>query len=194
MLLKYGRWCSEMNVNLSKDQVGFQPVWCHEGCSFLQLLVLLLLAAFGFFNFTSSMCWFKSVFTFFIWQQFFSFVHSVFHYRCKFFIFFGTGTPFTLNTTLGFCPYNGSTCCSSTQDAQIKKQFQLMNVSDHGCASLLKSILCAVSFFFSKTIFNKEDSEKETNDVYFSLSLPYVIWVVSFDKTSCSHWLLETAT
>ncbi|XP_057415289.1 HIPL1 protein-like isoform X2 [Lotus japonicus] len=51
--------------------------------------------------------------------------------------------PFTVNTTLEFCPYNGSTCCNFTEDAQIQKQFQLMKVSDPGCASLLKSILCA---------------------------------------------------
>lgn len=53
--------------------------------------------------------------------------------------------PFTLNKTLAFCPYNGSTCCNSTEDAQIEKQFRVSNVSDSGCASVLKSILCAVS-------------------------------------------------
>lgn len=60
------------------------------------------------------------------------------------FYFFGLGAPFSLNTTLKFCSYNGSTCCNSIQDAQIQKQFQVMNVSDTACASLLKSILCAV--------------------------------------------------
>lgn len=69
------------------------------------------------------------------------------------FLFFpeliGTGAPFTLNTTLSFCPYNGKTCCNSTEDLQVQKQFQVMNISDPGCASLLKSILCAVSLCFS---------------------------------------------
>jgi len=41
---------------------SFQPVWWNEGCSFRQLLVLLLAAAFGFFDCTSSMCWFQWVF------------------------------------------------------------------------------------------------------------------------------------
>jgi len=61
---------------------------------------------------------------------------------------FLAGAPFTLNKTLEFCPYNGSSCCNSTEDAQIQKQFQVNNVSDPGCASVLKSILCAVRFCF----------------------------------------------
>jgi hypothetical protein len=73
-----------------------------------------------------------------------------------FFLFDGVGAPFTLNnTTLKFCPYNGSTFCNSIQDAQIQKQFQQMNVSDTACSSLLKSILCAVSkvLFIPKCLF-----------------------------------------
>jgi hypothetical protein len=58
------------------------------------------------------------------------------------------GAPFTLNTTLSFCPYNGSSCCNSTHDLQLQKQFQAMNISDAACASLLKSILCAVRLLF----------------------------------------------
>ncbi|XP_021679198.2 HIPL1 protein isoform X2 [Hevea brasiliensis] len=61
--------------------------------------------------------------------------------------------PFTLNTTLNFCPYNGSTCCNSTADIQLQKQFQAMNISDPGCASLLKSILCARCDPFSSELF-----------------------------------------
>ncbi|KAI4336057.1 hypothetical protein L6164_014633 [Bauhinia variegata] len=69
--------------------------------------------------------------------------------------------PFTLNsTTNSFCPYNGSTCCNSTEDAQIQKQFQAMNISDSGCASLLKSIICARCDPFSAQLFTVESSTR----------------------------------
>ncbi|KAJ7956318.1 HIPL1 protein [Quillaja saponaria] len=61
--------------------------------------------------------------------------------------------PFTLNSPLKFCPYNGSSCCNSTEDSQVEKQFQVMNVSNPGCASLLKSILCARCDQFSAELF-----------------------------------------
>lgn len=60
---------------------------------------------------------------------------------------------FTLNTTLKFCPYNGSTCCNSTEDAQLQKQYQAMNISDTSCASLLQSILCAKCDPFSASLY-----------------------------------------
>ncbi|CAM8948133.1 unnamed protein product [Rhodiola kirilowii] len=41
----------------------------------------------------------------------------------------------------------GSVCCSSKDDQQLQKQFKAMNPSDAGCASVLKSILCAVCSF-----------------------------------------------
>ncbi|XP_015967680.1 HIPL1 protein [Arachis duranensis] len=68
--------------------------------------------------------------------------------------------PFTLNKTLGFCPYNGSTCCNSTQDAQIQKQFQAMKVSDPACASVLKSILCARCDPFSAELYTVQSSPR----------------------------------
>ncbi|MED6151718.1 hipl1 protein [Stylosanthes scabra] len=68
--------------------------------------------------------------------------------------------PFTLNKTLGFCPYNGSTCCNSTQDAQIQKQFQAMKISDPACASILKSILCATCDPFSAELFTVKSSPR----------------------------------
>ncbi|CAN0900747.1 HIPL1 protein [Linum grandiflorum] len=62
--------------------------------------------------------------------------------------------PVTLNTTLSFCtPYNGSSCCNSAQDSQLAKQFQAMNVSNPGCASLLKSLLCSRCDPFSGELF-----------------------------------------
>lgn len=55
------------------------------------------------------------------------------------------GAPFKLMAPLDFCGYNGSSCCSAKDDSAIKKQFESMNVSDAACASLIQSILCAVS-------------------------------------------------
>lgn len=62
-------------------------------------------------------------------------------------------SPSALATPLTFCPYNGSTCCNSTEDSQLQKQFQAMNVSDSACASILKSILCAKCDPFSAELF-----------------------------------------
>ncbi|KDP31185.1 hypothetical protein JCGZ_11561 [Jatropha curcas] len=61
--------------------------------------------------------------------------------------------PLSLNTTLKFCPYKGSTCCNSTEDTQLQKQFQAMNISDPGCSSHIKSILCARCDPFSAELF-----------------------------------------
>ncbi|KAI7738970.1 hypothetical protein M8C21_010437 [Ambrosia artemisiifolia] len=52
--------------------------------------------------------------------------------------------PVTPKTPLAFCNYNGSSCCDSTDDSNIKKQFESMNISQPACASVLKSILCSV--------------------------------------------------
>ncbi|KAK7859036.1 hipl1 protein [Quercus suber] len=54
--------------------------------------------------------------------------------------------PLSLNTTLKFCSYNASSCCNSTEDLQLQKQFEAMNISDSRCASVMKSILCALSY------------------------------------------------
>ncbi|KAK4767895.1 hypothetical protein SAY87_003036 [Trapa incisa] len=61
--------------------------------------------------------------------------------------------PFNLTTPLTFCPYNGTSCCNSTQDVQLQKLFQAMNVSDSPCASIIKSILCARCDQFSAELF-----------------------------------------
>lgn len=67
-------------------------------------------------------------------------------------MFFGKGFPITLKQTLKFCPYNGSSCCNSTQDVKLQKEFQSMNISDPACASVVKSVLCAVSLSFPSMI------------------------------------------
>ncbi|XP_007037171.2 PREDICTED: HIPL1 protein isoform X2 [Theobroma cacao] len=61
--------------------------------------------------------------------------------------------PLTLNTTLKFCSYNGSSCCNSTEDSQLQRQFQAMNISHPSCASLLQSVLCARCDPFSAKLF-----------------------------------------
>ncbi|RYR75471.1 hypothetical protein Ahy_A01g000006 isoform B [Arachis hypogaea] len=71
-----------------------------------------------------------------------------------------SSAPFILNSTLEFCPYNGSTCCNSTEDAQIQKQFQLMNISDTTCASALKSILCARCDPYSAELFTVQSTPR----------------------------------
>lgn len=61
--------------------------------------------------------------------------------------------PSTLSTPLKFCSYNGTACCNSTEDSQIQKQFQSMNISSSACASLLKPVLCARCDPFSAELF-----------------------------------------
>ncbi|CAF2064852.1 unnamed protein product [Brassica napus] len=54
--------------------------------------------------------------------------------------------PLEGNSTLSFCPYKGKTCCDTKEDSNLNKQFQYMNISDMGCASVVKSILCSRPF------------------------------------------------
>ncbi|CAH9140301.1 unnamed protein product [Cuscuta epithymum] len=61
--------------------------------------------------------------------------------------------PLLHNDPLKFCSYNGISCCNSADDSRIQKQFQLMKVSDSGCASLLKSVLCAECDKFSAELY-----------------------------------------
>ncbi|TYI35625.1 hypothetical protein ES332_A03G089100v1 [Gossypium tomentosum] len=61
--------------------------------------------------------------------------------------------PLTVSTKLEFCSYNGSSCCNSTDDSKLQKQFQAMNISDPSCASLLQSVLCARCDPFSAKLF-----------------------------------------
>ncbi|XP_030530786.1 HIPL1 protein isoform X2 [Rhodamnia argentea] len=64
------------------------------------------------------------------------------------------------NAGLAFCRYNGSICCNSSQDLQLQKQFKAMNVSDPGCASLLKSVLCARCDPFSGELYQVEQAPR----------------------------------
>lgn len=61
--------------------------------------------------------------------------------------------PLRLKDPLKFCPYNGTSCCNLSDDSRIQKHFQLMNISDSACASLLKSVLCAECDKFSAELY-----------------------------------------
>lgn len=54
------------------------------------------------------------------------------------------GAPTVYNSSLSFCPYNGSVCCDAQEDMGLRRQLGAMNISDPPCASVVKSILCAV--------------------------------------------------
>ncbi|KAJ6816151.1 HIPL1 protein-like [Iris pallida] len=83
-----------------------------------------------------------------------------------FFLFFPTtfalplctdsSAPVTLKAPLPFCPYNGSSCCSSATDSSIQNQFKSMNISDAACASLVKSVLCTKCDPFAAQLFTIE--------------------------------------
>ncbi|KAM7279445.1 hypothetical protein ACFE04_006579 [Oxalis oulophora] len=68
--------------------------------------------------------------------------------------------PFTLNGTLDFCDYNGKTCCNSTDDNQLMKQFQAFSISDSACSSLVKSLLCAKCDQFSAQLFTVDSTPR----------------------------------
>uniref|UniRef100_A0A5B7CBP7 Putative HIPL1 protein-like isoform X1 n=1 Tax=Davidia involucrata TaxID=16924 RepID=A0A5B7CBP7_DAVIN len=61
--------------------------------------------------------------------------------------------PLIPKVPLAFCPYNGRICCNTAKDSQLKKQFQAMKISDSSCASVMKSILCAMCDQFSAELF-----------------------------------------
>ncbi|XP_059655942.1 HIPL1 protein-like [Cornus florida] len=68
--------------------------------------------------------------------------------------------PLIPKTPLTFCPYNGRVCCDSAQDLQLQKQFEAMNISDSGCGSVVKSILCAMCDQFSAQLFDVESGPR----------------------------------
>uniref|UniRef100_A0A7N0VEG4 Glucose/Sorbosone dehydrogenase domain-containing protein n=1 Tax=Kalanchoe fedtschenkoi TaxID=63787 RepID=A0A7N0VEG4_KALFE len=56
--------------------------------------------------------------------------------------------------------YRFNVCCNSTDDLSLQKQFKAMNVSDTGCASVLKSILCAKCDQHSAELFRVGSNSK----------------------------------
>lgn len=103
-------------------------------CFLLLLLFLCALTQVGlylFFNF--------HLFSFLLWFMFF------FYWIPRWVLsLFCEGAPFTAKSPLTFCSYNETVCCDAKEDLGLGKRFKDMNVSDPVCASLLKSILCAV--------------------------------------------------
>ncbi|EEF44990.1 HIPL1 protein precursor, putative [Ricinus communis] len=77
-------------------------------------------------------------------------------FLCNLLVVTDYGAPFVPETSLSFCQYNGSVCCNSTEDRELKKQFKALNVSSPGCASLLKSILCSRCDPFSADLYRIE--------------------------------------
>lgn len=70
--------------------------------------------------------------------------------------------PTKTQNPLEFCSeYNGSTCCDSRKDLQLQKQFNAMNISDSTCASLVKSILCAMCDPFAADLFRAETGKQQ---------------------------------
>lgn len=62
-----------------------------------------------------------------------------------------SGIPIKQKNVLKFCPYHGTGCCDSDNDEQLENQFRQMNISSPRCASLIRSILCAVRFWGPRT-------------------------------------------
>ncbi|KAL9272662.1 HIPL1 protein-like protein [Drosera capensis] len=57
-----------------------------------------------------------------------------------------SSAPFTVKSPLNFCSYSGSVCCNATEDGQLEKLYQSMNISNAACAAIVKSVLCATDF------------------------------------------------
>ncbi|KAH7867138.1 hypothetical protein Vadar_029324 [Vaccinium darrowii] len=70
--------------------------------------------------------------------------------------------PVKANTTLTFCSsYNGTaSCCDSAEDLNLQTQFQSMNISNPGCAAIVKSILCAKCDPFSAELFTVKSTAR----------------------------------
>ncbi|XP_016578324.2 HIPL1 protein isoform X2 [Capsicum annuum] len=69
--------------------------------------------------------------------------------------------PLQLKTPLAFCSYNGTSCCNSNGDKQLQTQFNAMNISDPGCASLVKSVICAKCDKFSGELFRTDSVPRQ---------------------------------
>lgn len=93
--------------------------------------------------------------------------HSSSHPLC-----IDSSAPLPQKVPLSFCSYNGTSCCNSTDDSQIKNQFKAMNISDSSCASLLKSILCARCDQFSAELFRINSRPQQVPVLCNSTVLP----------------------
>ncbi|XP_078429874.1 HIPL1 protein-like [Wolffia australiana] len=71
-----------------------------------------------------------------------------------------SAAPISLNASLPFCNYTGSSCCSIAEDARISRQFRSLNLSDP-CATVYKSILCAKCDPYASEIFPRSSTVDE---------------------------------
>ncbi|KAG6534048.1 hypothetical protein ZIOFF_007929 [Zingiber officinale] len=62
--------------------------------------------------------------------------------------------PVALKTPLPFCGYTGSSCCNATEDRELRRQFEALNVSDTACAGAMRSITCAICDPYSAELFD----------------------------------------
>ncbi|XP_060672516.1 HIPL1 protein isoform X2 [Ziziphus jujuba] len=69
-------------------------------------------------------------------------------------------SPFIPKTPLTFCQYEGSVCCNSTEESQFQNQLKAMNISDPGCASIMKSVLCSRCDQFSAELYRIESKPR----------------------------------
>lgn len=83
------------------------------------------------------------------------------------------GAPLQEKTPLAFCSYNGTSCCNSADDKQLQTQFNAMNISDPECASLVKSVICAVSRYSCRLALSSS-----ATPIYCSLYFDYRISIL----------------
>ncbi|KAF8732006.1 hypothetical protein HU200_015956 [Digitaria exilis] len=68
--------------------------------------------------------------------------------------------PRTINGSLSFCGYNGTSCCNATDDAAVQKQFAAMNISGTPCGDIVKNILCARCNPYAGDLFTVTTTER----------------------------------
>lgn len=144
------KWSKEKGFLLLKFLFKNFSVFRHGRRKILQFhLHLNLAATSSSFFFTSTMYWFKYVRELNVGVMGFFFFFVVCDFFC---LFCGIGAPLIQKVPLKFCPYNGTSCCNSSDDLQLQNQFRAMNISEPTCATLLKSILCSVIWFCNSWI------------------------------------------
>ncbi|KAK4370857.1 hypothetical protein RND71_010332 [Anisodus tanguticus] len=107
--------------------------------------------------------------------------------------------PLQLKAPLAFCPYNGTSCCNSADDKQLQTQFNAMNISDPGCASLVKSIVCAKCDKFSAELFRTNSIPRQlpilcnsTTSANSTLNSPFATSAKSNSTKFTDQWKSQT--
>ncbi|KAL2546811.1 HIPL1 protein [Forsythia ovata] len=95
--------------------------------------------------------------------------------------------PTTLKSRLAFCPYDGKSCCNPSEDRELQKRFQAMNISDTACASAVKSVLCATCDSFSAELF-KVKSEPRSVPILCNSTAGAAVSSLSDDDFCSTTW------